>query len=205
MEPTAGDFRTITDDLAGRLAELPDDAWDKPALELDWSCRETVAHVMDDFAFYALQLSGRNPPRDGYVALLDPPPWRPGGPQILFWPDPATGPAGIVSCFDAAAGLLYAVTSTTTHTHRGYHPAGTSDASGFAAMGIAEAVLHGFDILAVHGVGYRPDEAVLRRVLNRIFPAARRTDDPWQDLLHASGRTPETRGRKWRWDSSVRG
>jgi hypothetical protein len=205
MGPTADDFRIITDDLTGRFAELPDDAWGRPALELEWDCRETAAHLMDDFAFYAMQLSGRQPPQDDYVALVDPPPWQSGGPEILFWPDPATGTAGIVSCFDAAAGLLYAVTATAPAGHRGYHPAGASDASGFAAMGVAEAVLHGFDILAAHGIGYRPDDVVIGRVLDRIFPAAERTDDPWQDLLRASGRTPETRGQKWRWDSSVRG
>lgn len=204
MGTTAEDFRAITDDLAGRFAQLPDGSWDKPALELEWDCRETAAHMMDDFAFYALQLSGRKPPQKDYVVLLDPPPWRPGGPEILFWPDPATGTEGIVSCFDAAAGLLYAVSATAPAGHRGYHPAGTSDASGFAAMGIAEAVLHGFDILAAQGIDYRPDEAVIDRMLDRIFPTVERTGDPWQDLLAASGRTPETRGRKWRWDSSVR-
>ena len=86
----------------------------------------------------------------------------------------ATGTAGIVSCFDAAAGLLYAVTATAPAGHRGYHPAGTSDASGFAAMGVAEAVLHGFDILAAQGIGYRRDEVVVFWVSARIFPAAGR-------------------------------
>jgi hypothetical protein len=39
--------------------------------------------------------------------------------------------------------------------------------------------------------------------LDRLFPATARTDDPWQDLLAATGRTPGTRGQRWRRDSTV--
>jgi hypothetical protein len=35
-------------------------------------------------------------------------------------------------------------------------------------------------------------------------PEAVRTDAPWHDLLAAPGRTDETRGTPWRWDSRVR-
>ncbi|WP_255424982.1 hypothetical protein [Nostocoides sp. HKS02] len=37
-----------------------------------------------------------------------------------------------------------------------------------------------------------------------MFPGAIRTDDAWQDLLRATGRTEETRDLPWTWDSSVR-
>jgi len=40
--------------------------------------------------------------------------------------------------------------------------------------------------------------------LERIFAHAVRSDDPWHDLLAATGRTPESRGRAWRWDSTAR-
>jgi hypothetical protein len=204
MIPTADDLRAAADDVLDRLAPLPDAAWEHPAHELEWSCRDTAAHLMDDFGFYAMQLSGRNPPQESYVVLQDPPPWRPGSPEILFWPDPATGTDGIVSCLDATAGLLCAVVAVTPPGKRGYHPAGISDASGFAAMGITEAVLHAYDILAAHGVAYEADGGTVVKVLDRLFPKVARTNEPWQDLLQASGRTPETRGRTWRWDSSVR-
>jgi len=204
MMPTADDLRAVTDDALDHLAALPDPAWEQPAYELEWNCRDTAAHLMDDFGLYAMQLAGRNPPQDDYVVLQDPPPWRQGSPEILFWPDPATGTAGIISCLDATAGLLCAVVAVAPPDKRGYHPAGISDASGFAAMGIAEAALHAYDILTAHGIDYEADGAIIAKVLDRLFPDAARTAEPWQDLLHASGRTAETRGRAWRWDSSVR-
>ncbi len=202
--PTSADLREVIDDLLPRLAALPDAAWEETAAGLTWTCRDTVAHLLDDFGFYAMQLSGANPPQQSYIELVDPPPWREGSPQILFWPDPATGTRGIVSCVDAAGGLLVAVTATAPPERRGFHPSGLSDRTGFAAMGIVEAVAHAFDILSAHGVDYRADARVCRLALDRLFPATARTDDPWQDLLAATGRTPRTRGQRWRWDSTVR-
>jgi len=204
MAPDSVDLRRVADDLVEQFSRLPDESWDRPALGLTWSCRETAAHLNDDFGFYAMQLSGTTPPLDDYVDLVDPPPWTKGGPQIVFWPDPDKGTAGIVRCLDAAAGLLVAVTATAPAEKRGFHPRGVSDASGFAAMGIVEATLHAWDILSALGVVYAADAVAVSRSLDRLFPDAPRTDNPWQDLLKASGRTPETRGKPWTWDSSVR-
>lgn len=207
--PTAEDLRAVVDDLLPRFGAVADSDWDLPAHRLEWTCRETVAHLMDDCAYYALQLSGSRPPQDHYVELIEGPPMTEGGPELLIHPDPSTGTPGILEALDASAGLLCAVVATAPPERRGYHPRGLSDASGFAAMGITEAVLHAFDILTAHSIDYRADAEVCRRVLDRlfpdrIFPDASRTDDPWQDLLTAGGRTPETRDRRWTWDSTVR-
>lgn len=202
--PGAADLRRVVDPVLAAFGRLPDDAWDVRAHGLEWSCRHTAAHVVDDLAFYAMQLSGSRPPQTGYVALVDPPRWQRGGPEILFWPDPAAGTAGVVECLDATAGLLCAVVGTAPPERRGFHPRGLSDASGFAAMGIVEVSLHAVDVLAAHDVTHRADEVACRRTLDRLFPDAPRTADPWQDLLAAGGRTPATRGRPWTWDSSVR-
>ena len=202
--PTSEDLRSVIDDLLPRLGALPSQAWDTRAAGLTWTCRDTVAHLLDDLGFYALQLSGRRPPQTSYVPLLDPPPWREGSPPIVFWPDPAEGTAAVVTCLDAAAGLLAAVTARAAPDHRGFHPYGVSDRTGFAAMGIVEAACHGFDILTAHDVDYRADARVCGLVLDRLFPTAARTADPWHDLLGATGRTEQTRGTRWRWDSRVR-
>jgi hypothetical protein len=202
--PAAQDLRAVVDDLLVRFADLPDEAWEVQAAGLTWTCRDTVAHLMDDFGFYALQLAGTRPPQTSYVPLLEPAPWRAGSPPIVFWPDPATGTAGILTCLDATAGLLVAATATAAPDHRGYHPHGLSDRTGFAAMGIVEAVCHGHDILSAHAVEFRADDAACRMVLDRLFPEAVRSTDPWHDLLAATGRTEETRGTRWRWDSQVR-
>ncbi|MCG2623224.1 DinB family protein [Arthrobacter sp. I2-34] len=203
MTVTSEDLRRVADGVLERFALLPDEAWDRPAFELAWTCRETAGHILDDLGGYALQLSGSRPPQDDYVELLEPPPLRAGGPRIIFYPDPAAGTRGILRCLDAAAGLLCSVVAT-ADGKRGYHPMGISDAEGFAAMGIVEAAVHAFDILTVHQIPYAADASVCARVLDRLFPAAVRTGDPWQDLLGACGRTPATRGLPWRWDASVR-
>jgi hypothetical protein len=203
MTVTGEDLRRVVDGVLVHFALLPDDAWDRPALELAWTCRETAGHMMDDLGGYALQLSGSRPPQDDYVELLEPPPQRAGGPRIIFYPDPAAGTRGILRCLDAAAGLLCAVVAV-ADGKRGYHPMGISDAAGFAAMGIVEVAVHAFDILASRQADYAADEAVCAKVLDRLFPEAVRTADAWPDLLASCGRTPETRGLPWRWDASVR-
>ncbi len=71
-------------------------------------------------------------------------------------------------------------------------------------MGIVEASLHAFDILQAQSIDFRAGSQACWRTLNRLFPAAARTDDPWQDLLVAGGRTPHSRDRPWTWDSTVR-
>lgn len=202
--PTSQELRRVIDDLLVRFGSLPDDAWESMAAGLTWTCRDTMGHLLDDFGFYAMQLSGVNPPQTSYIELLEPAPWREGSPPIVFWPDPGTGTRGIVSAVDAVGGLLVAVTATAPPERRGFHPAGVSDRSGFAAMGIVEAVCHAHDILTAHAVDYRPDGGICDQVLDRLFPDAARTDDPWHDLLAATGRTPETRGLPWRWHSAVR-
>ena len=202
--PDAADLRRVVDGVLAAFERLPDDAWEAPAHELAWTCRHTVAHTVDCLAFYAMQLSGTRPPQTAYVPLVDPPQWQEGGPEILFWPDPAAGTAGVVQCLDATAGLLCAVVATAPPERRGFHPRGGADASGFAAMGVVEVALHAFDVLTAHDVAHRADATACARALDRLFPDAARTDDPWEDLLAAGGRTPGTRGRSWTWDSSVR-
>jgi uncharacterized protein (TIGR03083 family) len=202
--PTHSDLRAAVDDLLPRVAAIPDDAWDRPAHQLEWSCRETFAHLMDDFTAYALQLSGATPPTHSYLRIVEAAQVRPDGPHFLILPEPESGTAGIVAALDATAGLLEAVCASVPAQRRGFHPAGTSDAGGFVAMGITECVLHAFDVLTALESPYAAGPEVCAKVLDRLFPTAARSDDPWQDLLAATGRTPETRGRGWRWDSSVR-
>jgi hypothetical protein len=201
---TPEDLRAVVDAIMDGFARVPDDGWDRRAHELEWDCRDTAAHLMDDFAFYAMNLSSRAQHTDDYVPFLEPPPWREGSPPMFCWPDPAGGTAAIVRGVDATGGLLVAVTATAPPGHIGFHPSGNPDASGFAAIGIVEGAAHAWDVLVAQGIDFRVDGDICDRVLNRVFPHARRTGDGWHDLLAATGRTDETRGTPWRWDSSVR-
>lgn len=201
---TPEDLRHVVDLIMAGFAEVPDDGWERPAHELEWDCRDTATHLMDDFTFYALNLSSREVHVDGYVPFLDPPPWREGSPPMFCWPDPAGGTAAMVRGVDATGGLLVAVTATAPPGHLGFHPRGNPDASGFAAIGIVEGAAHAWDVLTAHDFDFRVEDDICERVLNRVFRGAERTDDPWHDFLTATGRTEATRGKPWTWDSSVR-
>ena len=200
---TAGDVQLVLDDVISAVSSVPDGAWDRPAADLDWTCRETLAHLLDDLGAYAMQLSGRRGHGDSYARLVETSFAGPHAPPFLFWPEPGGGTSAIVDCLDAVGGLLVAVVATAPPERRGRHPSGSTDAAGLAAMGITEAALHTWDILRAHDRVFRTDAGVIDRVMARIFPTAARTDDPWHDLLNATGRTDATRGQAWRWDSSV--
>jgi hypothetical protein len=201
---TSADLRAVVDAIMEGFAQVPDDGWARPAHGLDWDCRDTASHLMDDFATYAMNLSSREVHLDGYTPFVDPPPWQPSSPSSLLWPDPAGGTAAILRCVDASGGLLVAVTDTAPPGHIGYHGRGNADASGFAAMGIVEGAAHAWDVLTAHEIDFRVDDGICERVLNRLFSGAVRTGDAWQDFLTATGRTEATRTEKWTWDSSVR-
>ncbi|HET9500347.1 MAG TPA: DinB family protein [Marmoricola sp.] len=204
LPAAALDVRDAVQHAIDHLARVPDEGWDRPAAELEWSCRETLGHILDDLGFYAMQLSGERGHGAGYTPLVEGVQPRPDGPAFAFWPEEDGGTKAICDCLDAVGGLLVAVVATAPAERIGWHGYGNPDATGLAAMGITETVLHAHDILQAHGLDYRPDDSILTRVLHRIFPDVVPTDDPWHDLLAATGRTPETRGLDWRWDSSVR-
>lgn len=200
----AADVRDTVEDVIDHLSRIPDEGWETPAAGLAWSCRETAAHILDDLGGYAMQLSGERGHGNQYTPLAERIRPRPDGPTFLFWPEEDGGTRAICECLDAVGGLLVAVVATAPPSRIGWHPFGSPDATGLAAMGIAETVLHTHDILEAHGTEYRADDAITARVLDRIFPDTHRSADPWHDLLTATGRTAGTRGIQWRWDSTVR-
>jgi len=191
---TPDDVQLVLADVITAVAELPNEAWELPAAGLAWTCRETVAHLLDDLGAYAMQLSGRHGHGDTYTRLVETRFAGPSAPAFLFWPEQDGGTSAIIDCLDAVGGLLVAVVATTPPERRGWHPYGSTDAAGFAAMGITEAALHGWDILHAQDRVFETDDAVIDRVLARIFPTAARTADPWRDLLTATGRYRPHRG-----------
>jgi hypothetical protein len=97
--------------------------------------------------------------------------------------------AEVVKQLGAAAEVLARVVDAADPAERGAHDWGLADASGFAAMGCAEMLLHTGDVA----------EAATRA---RLFPWAPVDADPWAALLWATGRG-ELPGREpvtsWRW------
>jgi hypothetical protein len=178
--------------------------WDLPASGLTWTVRSTVEHVADDLFAYAGQVATATPELDEYVPFAY---WadRPGEAQLTTHARREAGNEGVVRMLDACGGMLVALARTRPGDVRGYHPYGVSDPPGFAAMGTVETLLHLHDVAAPLGLAWDPDPAVVRRVLERLFPEEPAAQEPWPTLLRVTGRDPAVPLDYWRWDGTVRG
>ncbi|GAA4808136.1 GNAT family N-acetyltransferase [Streptomyces ziwulingensis] len=160
---------------------------------LDWSVRETAVHVAECLVAYAGQLTGRA--TDSYVPF-----------ELRLEED--TDNTGVLRVVEAMGGLLAATVRTTPRGVRAFHPYPfrSADREGFAAMGVAEVLLHTHDMARGLGVAYEPDAEVCAYVLTRIFPHVRPGPGHWRTLLWATGRG-DLPGRApvtdWRWHNNL--
>ncbi|CAL9534887.1 GNAT family N-acetyltransferase [Streptomyces sp. enrichment culture] len=187
----------VTEAVAGCLAALRpavDRDWTAvPAGRLEWDCRTTAVHVADDLVAYASNLVARA--QDDYV-------------PFLLTPDEGTGNAGLLQVIKATGGLLAAAVDTAPPGVRAYHnyPYGSADRAGFAAMGIAEVLLHTHDMTQGLGLPYEPSADLAESVLSWLFPHVQPGPEPWPTLLWATGRG-ELPGRapvtEWRWRNNL--
>ncbi|MDH6226379.1 GNAT family N-acetyltransferase [Streptomyces sp. MJP52] len=186
--------RTVTDAVAEAVAAL------RPAVDRDWSavragrvewdCLRTAEHVVSDLFAYATQLVTRAP--DAYRPVE----------YVLNPPDAGAGSA--LEAIEAGGAMLALACRTVPRSARGFHPAPFLSAGreGFAAMGVAEVLLHTHDIAEGLGIAYRPSEEPCGYVLARIFPHLAPGEDPWRTLLRATGREAppgEEPVTVWRW------
>lgn len=172
------------------LAPLVGADWDRPAGDLEWSCRPTGVHLADDYFSYACQVMAQ--PTDSYVPI-----------EVSV---PADAPVdGLLQSIAVCAGLLGAAATVVDPATRAFHPCGTSDPYGFLAMGMVEGLVHTYDIAAGLGSGWRPPAELCVPVLERLFPAAP-DGDPVDVLLWCAGRAPlgdRPRLTRWRWWSEL--
>jgi RimJ/RimL family protein N-acetyltransferase len=160
---------------------------------LEWSCHRTAFHIAEDLVAYAAQLAGRA--RSGYVPF-----------EITL--DDGTGNAGLLDVIEATGALLAAAVRTAPREARAFHPYPfrSADREGFAAMGVAEVLLHTHDIAEGLGLPYEPPADLASYVLTGIFPHVQPGPEPWPTLLWATGRG-ELPGRapvtEWRWSNNL--
>ncbi|NJP66943.1 maleylpyruvate isomerase N-terminal domain-containing protein [Streptomyces spiramenti] len=164
--------------------------WGRRAGALEWSCRETAAHVAHDLAAYAGQLAGL--PSDRYLAF------------DVVVPE-AAGPVETLRVLDACGQLLVAALARSAPGDRAWHW-GPCDPEGFAAMGTAETLLHTWDITRGLGAAWEPPPELCAAVLRRLFPDAPvAAADPASVLLWCTGRA-ELPGRprrtEWVWQAA---
>jgi Mycothiol maleylpyruvate isomerase N-terminal domain len=202
---TAADVTLAVRFAVAALGGAPAEAWGHQAGSLEWDCWETVEHIADDLFAYATQLTPATP-EGGYVPIAMTS-TRPGGAETAIHVDREQGAASLLQAVEACGALLVAMVTTTSPGARAWHPFGTSDPEGFAAMGVVETLVHGHDAAQGLGVPWEPPADLCARVLSRLFPGAPADAPPWAALLWAAGRA-ELPGRprlgEWRWYSEPR-
>ncbi|MFF0202462.1 GNAT family N-acetyltransferase [Streptomyces sp. NPDC005017] len=166
---------------------------------LEWSCRFTATHIASDFIGYASNLAGRA--QSSYVPFditVD------GDENGNYRADNA----GLIHVVTTTGALFAATLRTTSHEVRAFHPYPFRSANrdGFAAMGVAEALLHTHDIAQGFGVPYEAPAELAEYVLTTIFPSVQPGPAPWPTLLWATGRGElpgRTRVTDWRWSNNL--
>jgi hypothetical protein len=202
---TAADVTLAVRFAVEALSRAPAGVWGNQAGLLEWDCWETVEHIADGLFAYATQLTPATP-EGGYVPIAMTS-TRPGGAESAIHVAREKGTAGLLQAVEACGALLVAMVTTTSPGTRAWHPHGTSDPEGFAAMGVAETLVHGHDAARGLGVPWEPPADLCVRVLNRLFPGAPADVLPWAALLWATGRadlSDRPRLSEWRWYSEPR-
>jgi hypothetical protein len=185
------DHQDVDAAVAGMLRVLcPHTAedWTVPAGPLEWTCLQTAAHIGHDLLAYAGQLAAQ--PADAYLPF-----------DLNVRPD--ASPAEVLQAVTACGGLLSSALATASPTLRAWHW-GPCDPAGFAAMGVAEMLLHTHDITQGLSVDWLPPAPLSAAVLNRLVPAAP-SGDPAQVLLWCTGRGELDgfpRQTSWRWEAA---
>jgi hypothetical protein len=146
-----------------------------------------VAHAAEAPLWYSVDLASG--PEDAAFELKV----VPTAPNKRLLTSPLAASSALAACVDAAP-----------PDTRGYHPFGSPDPDGFAAMACDELLVHGDDAARGLGVSFSPDRRFAAGILARLFPwhSVGVDDDPWEVLLWANGRidVPDRAHQgRWRW------
>lgn len=158
-------------EMVAVLALHVDLDWRAPAGSLDWSCWTTAAHVAHDLASYAGQVAGQA--TDGYLPF-----------DLVI--DAGATPLEVLAVVSACGRLLSSAIAAANDGPVAWHW-GMADASGFAAIGVAEVLVHTYDIALGLGSVWLPPENLSQQVVAQLF-----ADTPAGDastiLLWSTGR-----------------
>ena len=164
--------------------------WSVPAGTLEWSCRKTADHAVDCTAAPAFFLASRK--TDAFPDMGD---W-------VFTTGPDATPAQLVQALEVAARVLAAVVADTpsdTMAVISRRPTiRTAPPADFLPRGALELILHAHDVSKGLDVAFEPSAEVCSALVAHTagwpwaVPGWRKpieSDDPWGELLSASGRS----------------
>ena len=188
MAPVTGDDVRAAAELCRRALEPALGAtWSVAVPGLEFTVASVVAHAAEAPLWYSVDLwSGRE-----NAAF-----------EVKVLPDAPN--ASLLTSLLAASRSLAAGVDAAPPDTRGYHPFGSPDPEGFAAMACDELLVHADDAARGLGVSFTPDRRLAAAVLARLFPwhSLGPDEDPWELLLWANGRMEvpgRARQRAWRW------
>lgn len=172
--------------------------WDALVPDLDFSVIGVVAHAAEGCLWYAIDLAagGKDVEPVEHRVKTD------------------NGSAAVLQTLKTHAAVVASVIEAAPTTSRGYHPMGSADPSGFAAMACDEMLIHTDDAARGLGLAFNPAQDLAEAVLRRLFPWVTDVTDPWEQLRWANGRIalgdlPQVSGWAWHcspldeWDGRV--
>ena len=130
---------------------------------------QLVEHVSACLAWYAHDLAAGPEESPGPV-----PSWPAGAPL-----------PGLVREMVVAAEVLARVVDGADPGDRGWHPWGSPDPSGFAAIGSAELLIHTGDVADALALDWAPPAALAEALRARLFPEAPSDVEPWAAVCWA--------------------
>jgi hypothetical protein len=182
------DLVVCTDYVADAWGQGLDRDWSVPAGTLEWSCTVTADHAFDATLAIGVFLASRR--TDRY------PDW---GDPMTVGPDPR--PDQLVEAIAVAGRLVAGVAATTPPDAEAIlmrNPVVLAPPRDFPARAALEAILHGHDVAQGLDVAFDPPRDVCERLRDHtrdwrhwsgnVWPPLQFTDDPWVDIVTASGR-----------------
>ena len=134
-----GDDVRAASELCRQLLEPALDAdWSAPVPGLDFTVTSVVAHAAAAPLWYAVDMWSGTENASFEVQVLD-----------------DTGNQRLLTSVLAASAVLAAAVDAAPSSLRGFHPFGSPDPSGFAAMACDELLVHGRDAALALGAGLR--------------------------------------------------
>jgi uncharacterized protein (TIGR03083 family) len=174
--------------VTNALTAAADRSWDVPVPDLEFTVGGVVAHAAEVCLWYAIDFTAAGA---DLVTV-----------EHHVHPDRGSNEL-LLQTVTTYARVLAATLEAAPRGQRGFHPMGRADASGFAAMGCDELLIHGDDAARGLGIAFRPDLALCDRVVRRLFPWVDVNTDPWKALRYANGRIalddrhPKLEGWSW--------
>ena len=186
---TVEDLLLVSELVASTWVSAADRDWSVRAGTLDWSCLQTADHAVDCVYAPAFFLASRR--TDAYPGV---------GLDLTL--GPRATPLLIVESLQIATRILAGVINDADPDTRAVifrrPKIVVAPSADFAPRGALELVLHAHDICSGHGISFEPPTQSCERLREHTrtwsmwgttWSPLENTDDPWADLLHASGRS----------------